>query len=299
MLLGFAVLFRTWSDVASSWLIVSGRMWLDNIYICVAELIFVIISFAMIDINESALPAALAFFLASVSLAVMRYATSGLARIGISPRDNLTRLLPLFAGAMVVLLAQLADWFYAPANRVLIDRYLNTDVIAAYEPAIQIDAGLLLLVGGLATVLLPKSAAAYALGDFSTVRAYYVKGTLVSFGLLAIGATCVVFYAEHIFKLWFADPMPAAQAILPWVMIHTVIGGAASVGRSVLFGIGRIKAYAVAAIIGGIANVVLATILVTQTNLGLKGIVLATVITVTIRCAFWMPWYTLRALRVR
>ena len=37
--------------------------------------------------------------------------------------------------------------------------------------------------------------------------------------------------------------MRPTQAILPLVLIHTVIGGSAAVGRSILQGMGRVKAF--------------------------------------------------------
>ena len=204
---------------------------------------------------------------------------------------------PLIASGSLVLLSQLADWLYAPFNQIVISRTIGTDHIATYAPAIQIDAALLLIVSGLAAVLLPKSVIAYANRDFARIKAYYVRGTLFSLLALVACAFAVAATDDYIFKLWFDDPMPLTQAILPLVLLHTVIGGTAAIGRSVLFGIGRIKAYTIAAVAGGVANVILAIAFVTLTDLGLKGIVLATVITVTMRCAIWMPWYTLRALR--
>jgi hypothetical protein len=56
---------------------------------------------------------------------------------------------------------------------------------------------------------------------------------------------------------------------------------------------GRFKAYALSAIIGGVANVVLAMVFLSTTSLGLRGIIYATIITVVARCLIWMPVYTL------
>lgn len=81
------------------------------------------------------------------------------------------------------------------------------------------------------------------------------------------------------------------------VLIHTVIGGTAGVGRAVLLGMGRFRAYTVSALLGGIANVALAILFVLVFGWGVRGIVFATVISVTVRCAIWMPWYILRGLR--
>ena len=206
-------------------------------------------------------------------------------------------LVLLLRTGSVLMVAQIADLLYGPANQAMIQSYLSSYALATYAPLLHIDAALLLGVGGLATLLLPKTAVAMGERNPATVRRYYVNGTLASFILLAAGATAAWAFGPTLFKLWFNDPMPATVALLPLVMIHTVIGGSAGVGRSILFGLNRAKAYTAAALIGGVANVGLAILLVTHTSLGLKAIVLATIITVAVRCGIWMPWYILKTLR--
>ena len=85
--------------------------------------------------------------------------------------------------------------------------------------------------------------------------------------------------------------------ILPLVLIHTVIGGTAGIGRATLLGMGRFRAYTASALIGGIANVLLALTFVVL-GFGLRGIAFATIIAVTARCAIWMPAYIIRATRL-
>jgi len=197
----------------------------------------------------------------------------------------------------LLMAAQVADLLYGPANQALIKAYLTTQSLAEYAPLLHIDAALLLGVGGLATLLLPKTAIAMGDQNHAAIRRYYVNGTLASLTLLAAGAAFAWAVAPRLFKVWFGDPLPATVALLPLVMIHTVIGGTAGVGRSILFGMNRAAAYTAASLVGGVANVGLAILLVTHTALGLRGIILATIITVVVRCAIWMPWYTLRAIR--
>ena len=70
--------------------------------------------------------------------------------------------------------------------------------------------------------------------------------------------------------------MRPTQAILPLVLIHTVIGGSAAVGRSILLGMGRVKAFTAAALIAGVMNAVLSYVFKGSFGWGLKGIVLGT-----------------------
>lgn len=235
------------------------------------------------------------YLVASVVVASLRWATTWaltptLSRV--QEREKMARRLLSYGG--MVVLGQLADFFYAPADCLLIRYLIDLRTVADYSPAIQIDAGLLLLTSGLAAVLLPRSADAFSRADHATLRRYYVRGTSASFLLLLVAALIVWWLSPHIFRLWFNDAMPATQAILPLVLIHTVIGGASGVGRSILIAMGRARAYTVAALLAGAANVLLSFIFVKYCNMGLRGIVLGTIIVVVARCGLWMPWYVFR-----
>jgi Na+-driven multidrug efflux pump len=65
----------------------------------------------------------------------------------------------------------------------------------------------------------------------------------------------------------------------------------------VLLAVGRVKTFTMAVLVGGGSNVVLSFVFVYYGHLGLRGIVLGTIIAVVGRCAIWMPWYVGRLLR--
>jgi O-antigen/teichoic acid export membrane protein len=152
-------------------------------------------------------------------------------------------------------------------------------------------------VTGLSSVILPRTAIAHTSGEIDRVRRYYIWGTIGSAFLLLVAALVVWIASPLIFRLWLGEPMRATQAILPLVLIHTVIGGSSAVGRSILLGMGRVRAFTISVLIAGIMNVVLSYIFVRHLNLGLKGIVLGTIVVVVARAGIWMPWYVLRTLR--
>jgi O-antigen/teichoic acid export membrane protein len=207
--------------------------------------------------------------------------------------EHVRRLLAL--GALVSL-AQVADFLYAPTDYILINRLISPRAVAYYAPAVQIDAALLLVVGAISTVLLPKAAVAHTAGDHAALRRYFVRGTLVSGGLLLLAGACVYFLSPWIFRLWLGDALPQTQAILPLVLVHTVVGGSSGVGRAILLGMGKVKPFAIAALVAGVANVVLSYTFVKVFGLGLNGIVYGTIVAVVGRCVLWQPWYVLRAL---
>lgn len=300
-LMGTGVLLRLVSDPAGAILQTSGRISTDNLILAGVEIAWAILSLASVWIEPhqglhrvgGAFAISGAFVLLARRQAV-RWMDTSVSRLRPVRWDLLQRLLSF---GLFVTFAQLADFLYAPANYILINGLLSPLHLADYAPLVQIDAALLVLVSGLASVLLPRSALAHAAGDSTTVRQYYVRGTLASAALLAAAATAVWLLAPFIFPLWLGNPMPATQAILPLVLIHTVIGGSSAVGRSILLGMGKVKPFTIAALSAGVANVMLAFVFVKYLNLGLRGVVYATILVVTARCAVWMPWYVTSSLR--
>src|SRR5678815_5674396 len=135
-----------------------------------------------------------------------------------------------------------------------------------------------------------------ASGDAATVRRYYLRGTLGSTALLAVAAAAVWALSPWIFRLWLGRDMPETRAILPLVLIHTVVGGSSAVGRSILLGMGKVKPFTASVLMAGVGNVVLSYGFVVFCGWGLTGIVLGTIIAVVARAGIWMPWYVLRTL---
>jgi len=199
----------------------------------------------------------------------------------------------------IVTVAQLADFLYAPTDFILINRLLTTIDAANYAPAVQVDAALLLSVGAIANVLLPKTAIAHAQDDVELIRKYYLRGTLTAAAILLCAGGVVWLSSSWLFRVWFGDSMPGTRAILPFVLIHTIVGGSSAVGRSILLGMGKVKAFTISVLIAGVGNVLLSYMFVRHFNLGLRGIIYGTIIVVIARAGIWMPWYVMRTLRAQ
>lgn len=301
LVMGCGVLLRLVGDPLSAVLQVRGRIALDNLFIAITETCWVLLTplliFSTGDVFEAVISA---FAIASgVLLSLRIWAGLGLIRrpAAFLRLVNPAILWSLLSFGGMVTLASLADFLYAPTDFILINHYISAGEVGRYAPAVQIDAGLLVLVIGLANVLLPRSAVAHAAGSLAEIRRNYLWGTLLSAGMLAIFACGIWVLSPLIFRLWLGNPMAETQAILPLVLVHTVVGGSSAVGRSILLGIGRVRAFTAAVLIAGASNVLLSWYFVAHLKLGLRGIVCGTIIAVVGRCAIWMPWYTLRVLR--
>jgi len=202
----------------------------------------------------------------------------------------------MLVSSLTISLGHLADFLYAPTNLLLLYRYVPSGEISRYAAALQFDAALMLLVGGLGAWLLPRFAVSLASGNFKAARREYVKSTWTVLCILILAAMTVVIGAPVLFRLWLGE-MPAGQwLILAMVMVHTVIGGTSVTGRAVLLGGGHVRAYTIAAIIAGVCNVVLAYLFLAVVGWGAVGVVFATILVTAVRCGIWMPWFVLRKL---
>jgi O-antigen/teichoic acid export membrane protein len=301
LFMGLGAIARLVSEAPSAVLQVRDRIALDNVYQFAAEVTWVVGVLAMTAISPtSGLWGIGLWFTLSGGMLLMYRAISAEKTTGEHldpeprPTPGLTRTL-LSDGAVIVL-GQLSNYLYAPAAMILINRMLDPELVAYYEAAVQVDAALLLLVSSVATVLLPKAAVAHAADDVAAVRRYYVRGTLGTLALLALAAIAAIVAAPYIYPLWLGQEMRTTRAILPILLISTVIGGSGMVGRSILIGMGKAGVFTVSALIAGVANVVLAIVMV-KLGYGLRGIVIATAIVVIARAGLWLPWYVLSTLR--
>jgi len=299
LLMGFATLLRLASEASGAVLQARGAIFHDNMILAAGEAVWLGVTMTLPIIRSPGLiTVGVGFLLAQlVVLAGRLYGASRLSSLLFPPFNLLSRpvLRMLLSFGLLVALAQLADYLYAPTDYILINRLLDPNLGAVYAPAVQIDSGLLVLVTGLSAVLLPKAAVAHAGGWTRTVRRYYLRGTLASLGLLAGAALLIWLLSSWLLRAWLADPMLQTQAILPLVLTHTVVGGSSAVGRSILLAVGKVRPFTISVLIAGVTNVVCSFIFVRYLHWGLAGIVLGTIVAVVGRCGLWMPWYVLKS----
>jgi O-antigen/teichoic acid export membrane protein len=279
----------------------TGRIATDNLVQAGAEIVWAIGAIAGLGFGcrwdwsvGCAYLAASGLLLAARLILVRRSIPASAGRVAI----DLAFTSRLLGFGLLVVAAQLADYLYAPTDLILIDRLLGRAAVADYAPGVQVDSALLLIVAAVASVLLPRTALAHARGDPRTSFKYYIRGTLATGVLLALAAGIAIAVAPLGFRLWLGDSMPVTVTLLPLMLINTVIGGSGAVGRSVLLAIGKVRAFTASVLCAGAVNIIAAYLLVKYGHMGLRGIVLGTIIAVVGRCVLWMPWYVWRVLGV-
>ena len=297
--MGFGIILRGLTEPAGALLQTRDQIALDNVILVTTEVMWVLLTLAFLQhgtYSNGLRETGSAFLLSGLVLLFGRFFAPGIAQIRRFSRPDRRLFRPLLTTGLLITLAQLADYLYSPTDYLLINHLLTPLDLTHYAPAVQIDSGLLLLVTALGSVLLPKTALAHAAGDRAIVRTYYLRGTLASAVTLITASLVIYFASPLIFRLWFGNAMPGTVAILPLVLLNTVIGGSSAVGRAILIGIGKTKPFAISVLMAGVTNVVFSVIFVRYFQMGLNGIILGTIVAVVVRCGIWMPWYVLREL---
>jgi O-antigen/teichoic acid export membrane protein len=299
---------RILAEPSAAVLQASKLIFLDNALIVISEAVFCVLAVRCLVVgtalSSSGCSLAPQVAYSAVAAAVVLFLCRG-AAVWLMVRDFAGQIVstqwlfigPLIHFAGLLTLAYLADYLYAPTDYLLINHLLPAAAAVAYTPAVQIDSGLLLLVSAVAAVLLPRAAAAYGQRQIPHVRRIYLLGTILCGAAMALAAAIVLLLARPLLTVWYGHDMPATRAILPLILISTVVGGSSAAGRAVLLGAGRTRAFTSAALLAGVANVILSFCFVRFMHLGLAGIVLGTVVVVVARCGIWMPWYVLRTLK--
>lgn len=298
LLMGAGTVFRLMSDAAGAVIQTNGSIALDNILVVLSEAAWVLM--AILVRRPPLESVALGFAVSGLLLFVLRWTFAGLQTTGggsMLRHADVGIVKRLLAYGSLVALAQLADFLYAPTDYILINRFVAPVAVAVYSPAVQIDGGLLLVVGAIAAVLLPKAAIAHAAGETQRLLRYYVRGTLGGAGMLLVASVVVYFLSPWIFTAWLGNSMPETRAILPLILAHTVLGGSSGVGRSILLAMGKAKPFAIAMLVAGVANVICSYVFVAHLGLGLRGVIYGTIAVAVGRCVIWQPWYVLRTLR--
>lgn len=298
--------FRVLGDIAGAAMQSRGRLAVDNLVNAGSELAWPagLVAWHLVSRppgSDWAESAGAAFLLSGLLGMMLRHVLARMmvgeaASFGLSLERRVVAMIAPAAAVLVV--GHLADFLYAPVNQVLIAGLRSPGSVAAYAPALQIDGALLLLTSSVGAVLLPRVTGALVAGDVGTARRLYVAGTVVCGAVLAAGAGIVVVFRGPILRGWLGAEVAAeAYGVLPWVLVHTVIGGTAGIGRAVLLGAGKYRAYAGVALGFGVVNAAGAAGVLVATDWGVRGVAGVTIVTVLARCGVWMPWYTLRTLR--
>ena len=299
---GFGTLFRLVADAVGGATQGLGRLRLDQWFAAAADLSWIAVLLLHVQVGADISVGGVAFFFAATGLVglIVRLAAAAAATGLLGERgwakptsDAAGKLLGV---GLLLTLGSAADFLYAPIDYFILNRLVDPLSPAVYAPAIQVDAAILILTTAIATVALPSAARLYAGGQLTDVWRQYVRGSLLAGGVALAAGLVAWAMSPWVFELWLGNDLPATRAILPLVLLHTILGSAAGVGRATLIAAGRAGSYAAVVLVGGAVNVIVSVLLV-WAGWGIYGVVTGTVLSVALRCLIALPWLVRRATR--
>lgn len=307
LLMTGGMLARIVGDVPGTLLQARGRLAIDNLLVAMGEwcwpgMLLAWQIFLRPPGATVAQSAAAAFLITGVSLGLIRtvaaltvLSSEGIRLGHVENERALVRT--MVWPSMILLLGHLADFCYAPLNQLLLGKTRGAVAVAAYAPALQLDAALLLLTAAISTTLLPHLTRKLAEGSIEQVRRDYLRSVIASVAITGLAAGVVMLMAGPLLRAWLGSSLPEGAGWLArLVLTHTILGAPAGPSRALLLAAGRYRTYTAAALLAGVTNAVGCTLILTLTSWGPEAVIGVTIGTVLLRCTIWMPWYCLRLL---
>ena len=163
-------------------------------------------------------------------------------------------------------------------DNVIINRIFDSEQVTKYS----VIRSVFLTGEGLFAMFLISlwSAVTYAAekGEFSWIRRE-IKHLLGLWLLYSLGAIVISVYFNNIVEIWLgASAIYYEPSLIAMFAIYTILTQFGAVFVNVTNGLGRVKLQMICAVIGSIINIPLSIFLATYCGLGLKGILLATLI---------------------
>ncbi len=180
------------------------------------------------------------------------------------------------------LVAGLGFLLYYGSNSIIISNLdeLGSGKIMAYNLGQRWDPQVRDVVLALASTVTPVFTSLFARGATGELRGVYLRTTRHSMLLGLFPCVLLLIYADAFMGLWVGRAYVAESAlVLKISMVNVLISIPAIVGFEALLGLGQIGGVARMTVYGGVANIILAILLVKVGKMGLAGIAVATLIT--------------------
>jgi len=184
------------------------------------------------------------------------------------------------------------------SDTVIIGAFLSAAAITYFNIGSRIVDYAGEIVESLAQIFMPMSSHSDARGDMCRLRKIFVAGNrFCAFTIFPISATLIIL-GKSVIALWVGSRYVAqSYPILVVLLIPTTLMFAQAATRRVFFGMSKQRTWAAAALIEGIANVLLSILLVRP--YGIMGDAVGTALPLAATMIFFLPGHLCRQLHIR
>jgi O-antigen/teichoic acid export membrane protein len=204
---------------------------------------------------------------------------------------------PLLSVGMQFFIIQIAGLVIFTTDKILITQLLGPEYVTQYEVVFRIFNLISLLHMLISTPLWSAYTDAYYRSDMAWIKRMFHKQLIVF--ICIIGAVCLMgLFIEPIIELWIGHEMHVSQSLLISIGLFVLVSTWNNIYAMFLNGIDETRLQLYMAVIAMIINIPLAIYFVKWLGLGLSGVVLATVISLS-PPALALPFLVTRIIRKR
>lgn len=199
-------------------------------------------------------------------------------------------------------LGSLGYLLYYSTDSIMISNLneLGSEKIIVYNLAQRWDPFVRQIVLALAFSLTPVLTRLVATNDFDALRRALCKGTRYCLLLGLLPCILLASYSKPFILLWVGPSfVPETSRVLLWLMVSLIASIPAIMGYQVLFALGKLKEATITTFCGGILNIFLSIFFVKYVHLGLMGIALGTIITLSLKNSFYMPYLVSKKVSIK
>jgi len=191
------------------------------------------------------------------------------------------KISPLLSLGIKFFIIQLAVLVIFMTDKILITQLLGAEHVTPYEVLFKMFSVFTVIQSLLLAPLWPAYSDAYQRGDLDWIRTKIKQQIKISLTLF-IGACMLAVAGPIIVKLWIGDEVIASQTLYYLFAVFILFSVWSNVFAYFVNAINRLNVQLYTAIVAAIINIPLSVYFVKFVGLGLEGIILATIISLSV-----------------
>lgn len=211
----------------------------------------------------------------------------------------LEKLKDILGMGVWVSLSKLAAVLLSSCGTYLVNLLIGAYMAGIYGSVTQIQSILSFVTIAVVNVFLPQMYKMYAADDRKRLLCYTADGLKLLSAVLGIVVGGLIAFGDVFMSLWISDEYLNYKTLLIVSVYYLAAAYSSELLNQLLITIGRTKIPAVISIFAGIANIVLAVVLVTMCHTDIYGIAIAQMTVLCIRSVVFVPAYAAYCLKCR
>lgn len=198
----------------------------------------------------------------------------------------------ILSSGVWVSVSKLAATLLSSCSTYLVNILIGAYLAGVYGSIAQLQSILSFMTVAIVNVFLPQMYKKYAVGDKAGLIKDTSDGLNVISSVLGVVSGGLIIFGNEFMSIWITEEYLQYSSLIIISVCYLQITYSVEILNQLLVTINRTKIPALASIIAGIVNIILALFFVNVVGMGIYGIAFAQLITMVGRSAFWVPMYT-------